>query len=106
MAADKEKYKALFDFKYYLWDMTSEKNQWWKEQPFITVIYGIVIITLASIAKLISDWITIPLTISSFKEFYNAVIFSFRFVLNFDFKLWWVFLLIIYIMVRLNKSRD
>lgn len=81
-----------------------EASQWWNEQPFKAIIYGVGIIVIASIAKLAYDWITIPLPVNSFTDLYNAVGYSFSYVLNFEFKLWWVFLLIIYYLIRFNKN--
>lgn len=68
------------------------------------IIYGVLLITLASIAKLIVVWVNFPGSIASLKEFLQAVLDSFVFVLNFDFKVWWVFLLVLYLVARFYKK--
>lgn len=68
------------------------------------IIIGAALILIASVAKFVSDWITYPASISSVKEFFTAAADSFIFVLNFDFKVWWVFLLIIYLVARWYKK--
>lgn len=86
--------------------MIPETKNWWKEQPLKTVLYGAIFITIASLLKLAADWISIPLPISSIRDLYNAVGYSFSYVLNFDLKLWWVFLLVIYFMMKFNRNDD
>lgn len=70
----------------------------------VVIIYGLSVITLASIAKLIVVWVNFPGSVSSIKEFFAAVVESFVFVLNFDFKVWWVFLLVLYLVARFYKK--
>lgn len=82
---------------------SQEEQVWWKTSPFPAIGIGIILIIAASVVKLATDWITIPLQVSSVKELFDAIVYSFGYVLNFEFKLWWVFLLIIYIMVRWKK---
>lgn len=67
---------------------------------------GIFLIVVASIAKLIAGWVNFPGSITSVGEFFKAVLDSFIFVLNFDFKVWWVFLLVLYLVARWGKKKD
>ena len=76
-----------------------------RQQPLLTAaIYGAGVILLASIAKLIVLCVTSPETIDSVSSFLQSALESLFFVLNFEFKVWWVFLLVLYLVARFYKS--
>ena len=60
------------------------------------IIIGVVLITIASIVRLVRQWVSYPDEVTSAGDFLRLLIDSFKYILNFNFKLWWVFLLIIY----------
>ena len=66
---------------------------------------GAVLILAATVVKMVTTWFTFPGIISSVSEFFHTLLDSFFFVLNFEFKLWWVFLLILYMIARWYKKR-
>jgi len=70
------------------------------------IIIGVLLITIASIVRFVRQWISYPAEMTSAGDFFRLLIDSFKYVLNFDFKLWWVFLLIIYIIARWYKKSD
>ena len=67
-------------------------------------LVGICLIIVASIAKLIVVWVNFPGSITSARQFFEAILDSLIFVLNFDFKVWWVFLFILYLIARWGKK--
>jgi len=70
------------------------------------IIIGVVLITIASIVRLVRQWVSYPDDVTSAGDFLRLLIDSFKYILNFNFKLWWVFLLIIYIIARWYKKSD
>lgn len=84
--------------------MEEEKEQeqvkWHKRSPYLEALIGIGVIILASIAELVHVWVSFPGSIVTMGDFIHAVIDSLAYVLQFDLKLWWVFLLILYIISR------
>lgn len=94
-----EKIIKVMDMEDHIEEQVREGN------PVIqAILIGIAIIITASIAKFIVVWINFPGSITSIGEFFQALLDSFIFVLNFDFKVWWVFLLIIYLVARFYKK--
>lgn len=77
-----------------------EIEKWYKTSPIFETLVGITIIILAAIAQLIHIWISFPGSIVTAGDFFHALVDSFAYVLQFDLKLWWVFLLIIYLSKR------
>jgi hypothetical protein len=75
------------------------------QHPLLTVlIYGAGTILLAGIAKLIVLCVNYPGTVDSVTKFFQSALESVLFVLNFEFKVWWVFLLVLYLVARFYKS--
>jgi len=79
-----------------------EKEKWYKKSPFFEALIGIVIITLAAIAELVHVWISFPGSILTIQDFCHELVECYAYVFQFDLKLWWVFLLMIYLSTRKN----
>jgi hypothetical protein len=71
---------------------------------FTVLVYGAGIILLAGSAKLIVLCVSSPATVNSASKFFQSAFDSVLFVLNFEFKVWWVFLLVLYLVARFYKS--
>jgi hypothetical protein len=76
--------------------MSSEKPKWWKTPPYSNVVGGLILAAILGLLRLGYEWITAPIALTTIKGFWNLLTSSFSYVLNYEFKFWWLlcFLLI------------
>lgn len=77
--------------------MSSEKTKWWKTPPYSNIVGGLSVLAIAGVLRLAYEWITAPTALTTIKNFWDLIASSFSFVLNYQFKLWWLIFVGIFI---------
>lgn len=79
--------------------MISEKSKWWKTPPYSNIVGGLSVLAIAGIIKISYEWITAPTALTSVKGFWNLIVSSFSYVLNYELKFWWLLSLLLTISI-------
>lgn len=76
--------------------MSSQKIKWWKTPPYSNVVGGLMLAAILGLLRLGYEWVTATEVLLTFKGFWILVVSSFSYVLNYEFKFWWLLIAFIF----------